>query len=286
MPYLRALAFALTLTGAFIFLVPLQALARRRGWPIQHAIQMRFCRAVCAVIGVKVEAQGALPSPAPRFVVSNHVSWTDIIALASLYPFVFLAKSEVARWPVLGVLARLQGTVFVERGAKQDVARVNDALADILRAGHDLVVFPEGTSSDGVDILPFRSAHFAPLEMMDARGEAPTLAPVAIAYSDGANRIDVGWYGDMTFLPHLWSLMKRGRAQCHISFGEAIETSGKDRKALAAETRASVQMLLGSLGGLASPRPHPATSSPHPEERPQGASRRTRTAQFRTRGSQ
>lgn len=248
MPYLRALAFALTLAGAFVSLVPLQLLARRRSWPVRHTIQMRFCRAVCAVIGVKVEAQGALPSPAPRFVVANHVSWTDIIALASLYPFVFLAKSEVARWPVLGLLARLQGTIFVERGARQDVARVNDALADVLRGGSDLVVFAEGTSSDGEDVLPFRSAHFAPLEAMAARGEAPTLAPVAIAYSDGAKRIDVGWYGDMTFLPHLWSLMKRGDARCHISFGAPIETSGKDRKALATETRARVRNLLGSAG--------------------------------------
>lgn len=248
MAYLRALAFFFTLTSAFIFLVPLQALARRRGWPIQHAIQTRFCRAVCAVIGIKIDARGALPSRAPRFVVANHVSWTDIVALASVYPLVFLAKSEVARWPVLGLLARLQGTVFVKRGARHDVARVNDALADVLRAGGDLVVFPEGTSSDGVAVLPYRSAHFAPLEAMAARGEAPTLAPVAISYSNGVRRIDVGWYGDMSFLPHLWSLMKRGRTQCHIVFGEAIETSGKDRKTLAAETHARVQKLLASHG--------------------------------------
>ena len=249
MAYLRALAFVLTLAGAFIFLVPLQALARRRGWPIQHAVQTRFCRVVCAVIGVKVAARGALPSRAPRLVVANHVSWTDIIALASLYPFVFLAKSEVARWPVLGLLARLQGTVFVKRGARQDVARVNDALADVLRAGGDLVVFPEGTSSDGAAVLPFRSAHFAPLEAMAARGEAPTLAPVAISYSDGERRIDVGWYGDMSFLPHLWRLMKRSRTQCHVVFGAAVETSDKDRKTLAAETHASVRELLASVGG-------------------------------------
>jgi len=248
MPYLRALAFGLTLAGALLFLAPLQALARRRGWPIQHAIQTRFCRAICAVIGVKVEARGALPARAPRFVVANHVSWTDIIALASLYPFVFLAKREVASWPVLGLLARLQGTVFVERGARQDVARVNDALADLLRAGGDVVVFAEGTSSDGSGVLPFRSAHFAPLEAMAARGEAPTLAPVAIAYSDGARRIDVGWYGDMTFLPHLWGLMKRGDVECRIVFGEAIATRGKDRKSLAMETRAYVQALLTPVG--------------------------------------
>ncbi|MBG0797996.1 1-acyl-sn-glycerol-3-phosphate acyltransferase [Methylocystis sp. L43] len=247
MAYLRALAFVLTLAGALLFLVPLQALARRRGWPIQHAIQTRFCRVVCAVIGIKVDARGALPLKAPRFVVANHVSWTDIIALASLYPFVFLAKSEVASWPVLGLLARLQGTVFIERGAKQDIARVNDSLADVLRAGGDLVVFPEGTSNDGAAVLPFRSAHFAPLEAMAAPGEAPTLAPVAISYSDGERRIDVGWYGDMTFLPHLWRLMKRSPTQCHIVFGDAIETTGKDRKTLAMETRARVSESLASV---------------------------------------
>jgi 1-acyl-sn-glycerol-3-phosphate acyltransferase len=150
---------------------------------------------------------------------------------------------------VLGLLARLQGTVFVERGAKQDVARVNDALADVLRAGGDLVVFPEGTSSDGAQVLPFRSAHFAPLETLAARGEAPTLTPVAIAYSDSARQIDVGWYGDMTFLPHLWRLMKRRRTQCHVAFGDPVETTAKDRKTLAMETRERVRALLESVDG-------------------------------------
>ncbi len=246
MPYVRALAFVITLTAVFIFVVPVQALARRRGWALQHTIQTRFCRVICAIIGVKVEAHGALPGEAPRFVVANHVSWTDIIALASLYPFVFLAKSEVAGWPALGRLARLQGTVFVERGARQDVARVNAALGKIMRAGDDLVIFAEGTSSDGVKVLPFRSAHFAALEALAAQGAAPTLAPAAISYSNGAGRIDVGWYGDMTFLPHLWRLMKRGDARCRIIFGEAIKTDGKDRKALAAETHTQVRALLAS----------------------------------------
>lgn len=246
MPYLRAFAFVMAMTAAFVFVVPVQALARRRGWAIQHKIQTGFCRVICAIIGIKVAPTGALPRHAPRFVVANHVSWTDIIALASLHPFVFLAKSEVARWPALGLLARLQGTVFVARGARHDVARVNAALADVLRAGGDLVVFPEGTSSDGALVLPFRSAHFASLETLAAQGEAPALAPVAIFYSDGARRIDVGWYGDMTFLPHLWGLMKRGDAACHILFGEEIVTTGKDRKTLAAETQERVRAMLGS----------------------------------------
>lgn len=240
MPYLRALAFLAAMAAAFLFLVPVQALARRRGWAIQHAIQTGFCRMICAAIGVRVETLGALPAMAPRFIVSNHVSWTDIIALASVAPLVFLAKSEVARWPVLGFLARLQGTVFVPRGSRKDIPRVNAELCRALREGRDLVVFPEGTSSDGGSVLAFRPAHFEALQHFD--GEA-TLAPTAILYTDGVKPIDVGWYGDMTFLPHLWSLMKRGGVTCQVAFGEAITVCGNDRKALAAESERQVRGL-------------------------------------------
>lgn len=241
MPYLRALAFVTALAAAFVFLVPVQALARRRRWAVQHRIQTGFCRVMCWMIGIRVTPIGALPASAPRFVVSNHVSWTDIIALASLYPLVFLAKSEVAHWPVLGFLARLQGTVFVPRGSRKDIPAVNAALCDVLRDGRDLVVFPEGTSSDGREVLPFQSAHFGALQGYEG---ALAVAPVAIRYM-----ADVGWYGDMTFLPHLWRLMKRGGVECLIAFGEAIESRGKDRKQIALETEAQVQAKLMEIRG-------------------------------------
>ncbi len=246
MPYLRAVAFVAAMTAAFVLLVPVQAVARRRGWAVQHKIQTGFCRAICATIGIKVTPLGALPAAAPRFVVSNHVSWTDIIALASLYPLVFLAKSEVASWPALGFLARLQGTVFVPRGSRKDIPAVNAALCGVLREGRDLVVFPEGTSSDGADVLAFKPAHFDAI--LDYDGEA-AVTPVAIAYTDGARPVDVGWYGDMTFLPHLWSLMKRNGVQCHVAFGEAIDREGKNRKLLAAETESRVRAKLRELRG-------------------------------------
>jgi 1-acyl-sn-glycerol-3-phosphate acyltransferase len=246
MPYLRAFAFVSAMAAAFLFVVPVQMLARRRGWPIQHDIQKGFCRVMCAAIGIRVEAASALPAPAPRFVVANHVSWTDIIALTSLYPLVFLAKSEVSGWPVLGFLARLQGTVFVPRGSRKDIPRINAALCDVLRAGRDLVVFAEGTSSDGADVLPFKPAHFDAVQAYDG---AATIAPAAIVYADDDRPVDVGWYGDMTFLPHLWSLMKRNGVRCVIAFGDAIETRGKDRKTLAGETETQVRALLQELRG-------------------------------------
>jgi 1-acyl-sn-glycerol-3-phosphate acyltransferase len=258
MPYLRALAFVLAMVFFVILVVPLQALARRFDWPLQHEIQKFFCRTMCRVIGIEVIPFGGLPGAAPRFVVANHVSWTDIIALSSLYPLVFLAKSEVADWPVLGFLARLQGTIFVDRANRRAIPTVNAALAGALRAGQDVVVFAEGTSSDGGRVLNFNASHFAMLHDL-ARENAVAVIPAALAYAPrakGAENLeafDVGWYGDMSFVPHLWGLMRRGGARCRIMFGAPIDPSAcPDRKALARETQGSVRRLL-EAGSFARP---------------------------------
>jgi 1-acyl-sn-glycerol-3-phosphate acyltransferase len=247
MPYIRALAFLLVLTFTLACAAPLQWLARRCDWPLQHRIQMAFCRIILAIIGVRVVTHGGVAGASPRFVVANHVSWTDILVLASVQPLVFLAKKEVASWPVLGLLARLQGTVFVERENRRAIPQVNAALAAVMRRGRDVVVFAEGTSSDGASVLKFNAAHFAMLTELRADRQSPgfTLAPAGIVYAgEGGEAIDVGWYGDMTFAPHLWSLMKRGGAVCHLRYGEAVETEGRDRKTLAAETEARVRQLV------------------------------------------
>jgi len=245
MPYLRAFAFLFALTFSLAFVAPLQWLARRRGWEMQHSIQMGFCRVMLAIIGIRVEARGRLPEVRPRFVVANHVSWTDILALASVQPLVFLAKKEVESWPVLGFLARLQGTIFVERENRRAIPLVNAALSQEMREGRDVVVFAEGTSSDGSDVLKFNAAHFAMLCDMQGDGEVFALAPVGLVYSQ-----DVGWYGDMTFMPHLWSLMRRGGIVCRLAFGEAVATQGRDRKGIAADTEARVRDLVQAARSL------------------------------------
>jgi 1-acyl-sn-glycerol-3-phosphate acyltransferase len=254
MPYLRAVAFVLTMAFFVIIVAPLQALARSSNWPLQHEIQKFFCRTMCRIIGIQVIAKVGLQAAAPRFVVANHVSWTDILAIAGLYPLVFLAKSEVSGWPVLGFLARLQGTIFVDRSHRQAIPKVNAALAEELRQGRDVVVFAEGTSSNGTQVLKFNASHFAMLiELAKGPPKAQVLVvPAAFAYfprgtENGANSaaFDVGWYGEMTFVPHLWSLMRRGGARCHIYFGEPIDpTAFADRKELAAAAEIRVRGLL------------------------------------------
>ena len=160
-------------------------------------------------------------------------------------PLVFLAKSEVAGWPVLGFLARLQGTVFVPRGSRKDIARVNAALCE--RAARR----PRSRGLSGRHVERRRRRARPSGRRISRRfsihdGDV-AVAPVAILYTDGAQPIDVGWYGDMTFLPHLWSLMKRGGVLCRIAFGDAITAQGKDRKSFAAEAEAQVRAILDSL---------------------------------------
>ncbi|HYA80693.1 MAG TPA: lysophospholipid acyltransferase family protein [Methylocystis sp.] len=251
MPYLRALAFIVAMIFFVVLVSPLQARARAAGSAIQHWIQKFFCKAMCRVIGIEVVASGQLGGAPPRFVAANHVSWTDIIAISSLYPLTFLAKTEVKDWPVLGYLARLQGTVFVDRGRRGDIPRVNAVLAQELRQGKDLVVFAEGTSSDGSSVLKFNASHFAMLRDLATAPDACAVAvvPVAFAYfpRGGGDKIDVGWYGDMTFVPHLWSLMRRGGARCEVRFGAPIDPKGfPDRKALADATQRAVERLLAN----------------------------------------
>jgi lyso-ornithine lipid O-acyltransferase len=261
MAYLRAFAFVWAMAFFVILVAPFQALARRQDWALQHEIQKFFCRTMCRIIGIEVVPQGALNGSAPRFVVANHVSWTDILAIASLEPLLFLAKSEVASWPVLGFLARLQGTIFVERAHRRKIPVVNQALAEQLRAGRDIVIFAEGTSSSGAGVLKFNASHFAMLSDL-AQGPSPlriAVVPAAFAYAprsrqgaENSNRFDVGWYGDMSFVPHLWSLMKRGGARCHVFFGEALDPAlFQDRKELAAVAQNRVAGLLArsSAGG-------------------------------------
>jgi 1-acyl-sn-glycerol-3-phosphate acyltransferase len=244
MALLRAIAFVLFLGAVLVFVVPVQWVARRRRWRLQDHIQRLFSRTMCSMIGVSVEAHGRLPGDGPRFIVANHVSWVDILALSSLYPLVFLAKREVADWPVLGFLARLQGTIFIERANRRKIPQVNARLAETLRQGYDIVVFPEGTSSDGSTVLKFNAGHFGAL-CDDENMSTLTLAPVGIAYADASQRrIDVGWYGDMTFVPHLWSLLKRNGTVCHLFFGDALALRDADRKTLAHAAESSVRLLL------------------------------------------
>ncbi|CAO3449230.1 Acyl-CoA:1-acyl-sn-glycerol-3-phosphate acyltransferase (EC 2.3.1.51) [Azospirillum argentinense] len=223
-----------------LLLVPVQALAVAVRSPLRFRIPRFYHRVCAAILGIGVVVRGERATDGPVLFVSNHSSYLDITVLGSVIPGSFVAKSEVAGWPFFGVLAKLQQTVFVERKARSGVEKQRDELGARLDAGDSLILFPEGTSSDGNRTLPFKTALFA----VAARriGDRPlTVQPVSIAPTrlDGipmgiAFRPCYAWYGDMDLAPHLWTVFTLGRMTVEVEFHPPVTIDGfSSRKALA-----------------------------------------------------
>ena len=230
---------------------------------IRGRLNLRLCRGACRVLGIRVALEGKPPTDRPAMLVANHVSWTDVVALGSITPICFLARHDVAEWPGLGLLARLFGTLFVERGRKRQIPRVNAQMAERMLAGDLVALFPEATTGDGTRLKRFHAVHFAAArDLLRAHPEQGSVlvAPAAIVYSHrkglplGRNgRAEVAWYGDTDFVPHLLDLVRDGGADCRISFLEPLRYSrDSDRKAVArqasAAVRSEVAKLLSGIG--------------------------------------
>ncbi|MFO1117561.1 MAG: lysophospholipid acyltransferase family protein [Beijerinckiaceae bacterium] len=219
---------------------------------LRETFNRHFCRLACRVLGVRVVPIGQPPANRPALLVSNHVSWTDVVALGSLAPICFLARHDVADWPGLGLLARLFGTLFVERGKIRKIPAVNHAMAERMLSGHLVSFFPEATTGDGTRMKRFHAVHLAAgRDLLRLRPDIGSIsvAPAAIVYSHRqglplgrVERAGVAWYGDSEFAPHLIELLSSGGVECRISFLPAVEfESGSDRKAVARRAEAAIR---------------------------------------------
>lgn len=220
---LRAVVRLTLYFGLTAPLMPVQAVAVALKLPLHKTLPLWYHRQCCRILGFRVERRGRQSRAHPTLYVANHVSYFDIMVLASLIRGSFVAKSEVARWPLFGWLAKLQRTVFVVRRS-QRAASHRDEMAARLEQGDDLILFPEGTSSDGNRVLPFKSALFAVAERR-LRGEPLVVQPVSITYTrlDGVPmgrylRPFFAWYGDMEMASHLWRAAGLGRATAVVEF--------------------------------------------------------------------
>jgi len=241
-------------------------------WPkAAGTIPRLFLWWVGKALGLRIIVKGTIANGAPVLVVSNHVSWLDIVVLGGLVPLSFVAKSEVAGWPIIGTLARLQRAIFVDRVRRSGTADIARSMGHRLAAGDTIVLFGEGTTGDGNRVLPFRPALLAAVrEAMSASGAtgAPVLIqPLSIAYSalDGlplgrADRPSVAWYGDMSFGSHLAHLLSIGPIDVTLRFGEPFEVTDGDRKALAKRLGDKVRVMTAETanGRLHSPTSHTA----------------------------
>ena len=222
-----------------------------------------YHRQVCRLIGVDLAIEGQLAADRPVLLVSNHTSWLDIPVLSAVAPVSFIAKKEVASWPFVSWLARLQRTVFVDRTTRQAAGDATDEIMSRLSSGDTVVLFAEGTSSDGNRVLPFKTSLFGAV-MPNKPTDASTAALVqtcAVVYTHRygipigrADRPGVGWYGDMEMQSHAWALLKSGPLRATIRIGPPVPLhSFVDRKALALSNereirRAVIEILRGHQG--------------------------------------
>jgi lyso-ornithine lipid O-acyltransferase len=224
------------------------------------------------VFGLRVIVKGEIARMAPVLVVANHVSWLDIVVLGGLVPLSFVAKSEVAGWPIIGMLARLQRAIFVDRTRRSMTPDIARSIGHRLVAGDTIVLFGEGTTGDGNRVLPFRPALLASVrEAMSASGAggSPILVqPMSIVYSglDGlplgrADRPSVAWYGDMSLGSHLLRLLSIGPVDVTLRFGEPFEVTHGDRKALARRLGEEVRLMAAET---ANGRGHPSAAPASP----------------------
>ena len=216
----------------------------RRAWPLRRRTQRFFyrtwARALCRLLGVRVKLEGRTPT-LPCLLVTNHLSYLDILVIARVLPARFVAKREIESWLLVGSMCRAVDTIFVDRSSRRDTVRVGREMAEGLEAGDAIVLFPEGTSYAGHRVGSFKAALLAPA--------AEALLPVrygAIRYTTPASEkpayLSVSWWGNTPFGPHALELLRLSRIDAVLYFG-ADSHSNADRKELAQRLHTAVSDL-------------------------------------------
>ena len=231
----RAVALALALAGCFVSYWMLRmrgrlTLVEQAGW--LHGAACRVLRA----FGIRPTVQGEIP--AQGLVVANHLSYLDIVILSAVMPCFFVSKAEIAGWPYFGKAARSGGTIFIDRRSRASTVEVARQIADRLPLPVPVLLFPEGTSSDGSQVLRFHSSLFEPA----AAAAAPvTAAAVRYVLEDGAQERDLCWFDDTLFVPHVWKVLGTTGFSAQITFGEPRVYG--DRRSAAAATHEEVEAM-------------------------------------------
>ncbi|MBI2743989.1 MAG: 1-acyl-sn-glycerol-3-phosphate acyltransferase [Burkholderiales bacterium] len=210
--------------------------------PEQREIRVQvWSREMIARLGIRLEVQGDATLPGPLLLVSNHISWLDITSLHAARFCRFVSKADVKAWPLIGALASGVGTLFIERESRRDAMRVVHHMADSLRAGDVLAVFPEGTTGEGVELLPFH----ANLLQAAIAADAP-VQPVALQFIDthsGDRSLAPCYVGDDTLVGSVWRTVRARGITVRIVFGELQRAEGRERRAWAAGLRETIVQL-------------------------------------------
>ncbi|MEL6202925.1 MAG: lysophospholipid acyltransferase family protein [Pseudomonadota bacterium] len=223
--------------------------------PLQKRTAMAWHRQVARIMGIHIKVHGSpfITGSKGTLFISNHVSWVDIVVLGAIIPVNFIAKSEVRSWPLFGWLAQLQRTLFVERSRRLGVRDEGNQIRERLLAGDSLVLFPEGTTSDGNFVYPFNSSLLGAITSGVTTDKIPVQS-VSIAFN-GLGGLPMGrywrpiaaWPGTVTLAEHLPRVLKEGLFDVEVHFGPVIKDAQmQHRKPLTAELKGEVQQMLAS----------------------------------------
>ena len=246
-------AFFFTMTPLLISLQWLLGKLNLPGWGF---IASNYYRVLCLLLRIRVRVTGERVRSRAVLFVSNHVSWADILVIGSIAPVAFVAKREVAGWPLVGITAKAQRTVFVDRTRRHQTGAAVGEIVKRIENGVSVVLFAEGTSSDGNRVLPFRSALLGAVEGAAGRDgvDSILIQPMSICYTSQhgipmgrQHRPLVAWYGDLDFMPHIKAFIEQGAVDALVTYGEPVTADrDTDRKAMTKRLEDAVRRLLAT----------------------------------------
>jgi 1-acyl-sn-glycerol-3-phosphate acyltransferase len=213
----------------------------------RNARVQQWAREMLVALGITLKIEGAPPAQGPMLLVANHMSWLDILVMHAARHCRFVAKSEVRHWPLVGTLATGGGTLYIERANRRDAMRVVHHMADSLRAGEIVAVFPEGTTGDGSGILPFH----ANLIQAAVSAHAP-VQPIALRFVEpttGRDSTGPLYLDDETLVGSMWRALTAPPFEARVKFGEPQSAEGRDRRGWAAGLQVEVDRLWRAIGG-------------------------------------
>lgn len=240
--FIRLLLFALTTVSTVVLVAAGNLLLGviRREWRItwKNYVIKSWAWITGFILGLELNVSGQPPKP-PFFLVANHLSYIDVVLLWRYLDATFVAKSEIKSWPFFGWSTRILGVLFIDRALKRDVRRMNRRISETISDRQGVIIFPEGTSSEGAKVLPFN----APLLQYPADTQMP-VCYATLSYEttepDSPAHMNVCWWGDMPFFPHFWNVLKLKKIKAAVTFGE-YSIVEEDRKLLARKLKQAVE---------------------------------------------
>jgi len=207
----------------------------------RDALKTLWLQWFSAIVKLQIARDGELPEQG-ALLVSNHISWLDIIVIGQYLPAYFVAKSDISNWPVIGFLARQGGTIFIRRGNKQHIKITAEKMLWLLKQNSSIIAFPEGTTTKGDEVLHFHASLFQPALLTKS-----VIQPVALQYQ-GTAKEHAPFVGDDDFVSHLLKMLTLDKIEVRLSFLPVINSSGKDRHSVSLETRARIwEKIAGDL---------------------------------------